>query len=89
MPEPIFMKLGMYIMASEPVSTAYFINPSHQSVSVYVFLLSLLGNGSVKTSPRQRIHAIEELLAFSMRSVSYQRKVGRLVIPRTSCIFVV
>jgi hypothetical protein len=29
---PIFMKLGMYTMAPEAVSTAYFINPSHQSV---------------------------------------------------------
>jgi hypothetical protein len=28
MPEPIFMKLGMYIMAPEPISTAYFRNPS-------------------------------------------------------------
>jgi hypothetical protein len=31
-PEPIFMKFGMYIMASEPVLTAYSINSSHQSV---------------------------------------------------------
>jgi hypothetical protein len=37
MPEPIVMKLGMYIMAPEPISMAYFINPSHQSVSVCVF----------------------------------------------------
>jgi hypothetical protein len=38
MPEPIFMKLGMYIMTPEPISTAYFIDPSHQS---------LIGNGLV------------------------------------------
>jgi hypothetical protein len=25
MPESVFMKLGMYIMAPEPISTAYFI----------------------------------------------------------------
>jgi hypothetical protein len=30
------MKLGMYIMATEPISTAYLINPSHQSVCLYV-----------------------------------------------------
>jgi hypothetical protein len=30
------MKLGMYIMAPEPISTAYVINPSHQSVCIYV-----------------------------------------------------
>jgi hypothetical protein len=37
MPEPIFMKLGMYITAPEPISTAYFINPSHQSVCLFVY----------------------------------------------------
>jgi hypothetical protein len=31
------MKLGMYIMAPEPTSMAYFINPSHQSVCLYVY----------------------------------------------------
>jgi hypothetical protein len=33
----IFMKLGMYIMAPEPMSMAYFLNPSHQSVCLYVY----------------------------------------------------
>jgi hypothetical protein len=61
MPEPIFMKLGMCIMAIEPISGAYFINPSHQSVCLYVYpscrckatarlsvsLHSVLGNGWV------------------------------------------
>jgi hypothetical protein len=59
MPEPIFIKLGTYIMAPEPISTAYFINPSRQSVSACVSFLSLLGKGSVKCIPpfiaRQRI----------------------------------
>jgi hypothetical protein len=74
---PIYMKLGVYIMATEPISTAYVINSSHQSVSLYMHpsyrckamgrlsasVLSLLGNGSVNTFPQQRIHAtIEELL---------------------------
>jgi hypothetical protein len=35
-PGPVFTKLGMYIMAPELISTAYFINPSRQSVSVCV-----------------------------------------------------
>jgi hypothetical protein len=35
--EPIFMKLGMYIMAPEPISTEYIINPSHQPVCLYVY----------------------------------------------------
>jgi hypothetical protein len=76
MPEPIVMKLGIYIMAPEPISTTDFINPSHQTVMGGP--LSLLGNGSVNTFPLQRIHATETLLTvlFSVRSVSYQRNVG-------------
>jgi hypothetical protein len=35
-------------MAPEPISKGYFINPSNQSVYLYVYPLSLLGNGSVK-----------------------------------------
>jgi hypothetical protein len=35
-PEPIFMKLGMYTMAPQPISTTYFINTSHQSVFLCV-----------------------------------------------------
>jgi hypothetical protein len=64
-------------MATEPISTAYFIKPSHQSVCLYVYpsyrckatarlsvsLLSVLGNGQVNKFPQQRIHAtIEGLL---------------------------
>jgi hypothetical protein len=41
MAEPIYMKLGTYIMAPEPISTAYFINPSHQSVCLYVYSLNV------------------------------------------------
>jgi hypothetical protein len=59
----------------------YFTNPSHQSVSLYVSLLSLLGN----TFPLQLIHdTTEELLdaSFSMRYVSYQREfIGLSVYP--------
>jgi hypothetical protein len=36
-PEQICMKLGMYVMAREPNSTVYFINPSHQSLCLYVY----------------------------------------------------
>jgi hypothetical protein len=32
----VFKKLGMYIMAPEAISTAYFINPSHQSLCLYI-----------------------------------------------------
>jgi hypothetical protein len=36
MPEPIFMTFGLYIMAPEPIPTAYLITPSHQSACLYV-----------------------------------------------------
>jgi hypothetical protein len=36
MPDPIFVTLHMCIMAPEPISTEYFINPSHQSVFLYL-----------------------------------------------------
>jgi hypothetical protein len=51
------MKLGIYIMAPEPISAAYFINPSLQSVSVCVSLLSLQDNDWVirRFGARQRI----------------------------------
>jgi hypothetical protein len=45
----------MYIMTPEPILTAYLINPSQQSVCLCI-PLSLLGNGSVKTLPRQSEH---------------------------------
>jgi hypothetical protein len=51
-PEPIFMKLGTYITAPEPNSTAQLKNLFHQSLCLYVYPLSLLGNGSVETLPR-------------------------------------
>jgi hypothetical protein len=37
MPDTVFMKLGVYIMAPKPISTAYFRNPSHQSMCQYVY----------------------------------------------------
>jgi hypothetical protein len=37
MPEPIFMKLGTYITAPEPISTAQLKNLFHQFVCPYVY----------------------------------------------------
>jgi hypothetical protein len=50
----------MYITGPEPISTAYFINPSHQNVCLHVYPLPLLGNGSIDTFTRQPIHATIE-----------------------------
>jgi hypothetical protein len=53
-PELVFMKLGMYIVTPEPVSTAYFINPSHQSVCLHVYprVTSLVESMSPAPLPR-------------------------------------
>jgi hypothetical protein len=77
MPEPIFVKSGTYIMAPEPISTAYFINPSTGLCgSVCIPARQRLGkNVTAATNVHKRI---EELLdaSFSMVSMSYQGKVG-------------
>jgi hypothetical protein len=39
---------------------SWHLSPSHQSVCLYVYPLSLLGNGSVNTYPQQRIHTTTE-----------------------------
>jgi hypothetical protein len=52
MPEPIFMKLDSITWHRSPFQRhTFFMNSSHRSVCVCVSLLSLLGNGSVKTLP--------------------------------------
>jgi hypothetical protein len=79
MPELIFMKLGMYIMTVEPMWTAYFINHFHPSVSVCVSPIVDRQRLGINITAAMNTHVtIEELLdaSFSMRSVSYQRKVG-------------
>jgi hypothetical protein len=88
--KPIFLKFGMYIMEPKPNRTAYFINPSHQFVCLYVSPFIVAGQRLGKNLlifARQRhsknfiavtnTHAtVEKLLeaSFSMRSVSYQGK---------------
>jgi hypothetical protein len=86
-PEPIYMKFDIYVMLLEPISTAYFINPSHQSVCLCVYpRLSPLGNGSVNAFPWRSVHAaIKELFGrvvfFAVRLVSKGRVCVSLRIP--------
>jgi hypothetical protein len=74
------MKLGKYIIAPEPISTAYFINHSHQSVYLYVYPPTVARKRFRKnvTAATNTKATIEELLdgSYSTHSVSYQRKVG-------------
>jgi hypothetical protein len=60
MPEPISIKLGMYIMAPEPISTAYLINP-HQSVCLYVYV-ARQQLGKIVTDAMNTHTAIEDCL---------------------------
>jgi hypothetical protein len=87
MPKPICMKTGMYIMAPEPISTTYIINPTHRSVCLYVYPLIVARQRLRKnvTAVTNTHATIEELLdtSFYMRSMSYQ---GKLVLPRISCL---
>jgi hypothetical protein len=74
------MKLGMYVMELEPISAEYFINPSPQSVCLYVYpsVVTKQRLGKNVTAATNTQTTIEELLdpSFWIRSVSYQRKGG-------------
>jgi hypothetical protein len=78
MPEPVSMKLGVYIMATESISMAYFINLCHQSVCLHVYPSIVARQQLGKSVPRAiNIHAtMEQLLnaSFSIRSLSYQSR---------------
>jgi hypothetical protein len=88
MDEPVIKKFGTYVMAPESISTVYFINPSHQSVCLYVYSMSLLGNGSVKASLRQRIQRLEELFHVIFYAVRVASKEStRLRLPKTFSYF--
>jgi hypothetical protein len=83
---PIFIKLGMYIMTSELISTVYFINPFHQSACLS--LLSLLRNGCVNNVPavmntRNNIIIVGRVDFCEVRAISKENK--RLILPRTFC----
>lgn len=79
-PEPIFMKLGMYIMTPEPISSTYIIDLSHVPVCLQVYPLNVANQrlGKNVTEVSNMDASIEELFnaSFPMRYVSYQRNVG-------------
>jgi hypothetical protein len=61
---------------TEPISLAYLINPSHHSAYLYMYLLSLPGNGSVEkvTAATNTYGTIKFVATFSIRHMSYQRE---------------
>jgi hypothetical protein len=64
MAEPFFMKAGILIMAPEPISTAYFINPSHQSMRLHLYPATVATQrlGKNDTAATNTYATIEELL---------------------------
>jgi hypothetical protein len=74
MPEPVFMTLGVYIIGSVPIKATYFINPSRQSVYLYVYpsLFARQRIGKVVTAGTNTQGTIEDILDASlyMRFVS-------------------
>jgi hypothetical protein len=89
MPEPIFMKLGMYVMAPAPISMAYVVNPSHQSVCIPFIIIRqrLCKNVTAVTNTRNNRRIVWHSIFYAVPVVS---KASRgLVLPRTSCTMIV
>jgi hypothetical protein len=88
--EPICLNVDMYIMAPEPISKAYFLNVSQQSVCLYLYppppivAGQRLGKhvpGATKTRNNKRIDG--RIILCAARVVSKEKR--GLVLPRTSC----
>jgi hypothetical protein len=80
------LKHGLYIMVPEPISTAYFINLSLQSVFVRMRIPPITARQRLGTNvtavPNTHVTIKESLDAsFSMQLVSYRRKVGDQFFP--------
>jgi hypothetical protein len=93
MPEPIFVKLPMYIMALEPISTAHFITPPppNQSVCLYVYLpivaREFLGIKSYHGSECTRNNRRFVGLVFFYAVCVVSKISMRLFLSITSCIY--
>jgi hypothetical protein len=75
------MKPGMYAMARETISTAYFINPSHQSVYLPTFAKQRLGKNVTAATNTHNNIIIVGLVLCAVRFVSKESR--RLDLPRT------
>jgi hypothetical protein len=82
------MKLDIYVVAPEPISTTYFVNPSHQSVCLYVYSSIVAGQRLGKTvTAATNIHNNRRIVGRvgfnTVRVVSKESR--RLVLPGISC----
>jgi hypothetical protein len=86
MTESIFMKLGMCIMTPEPISTAYFIYPSHQYVySPTVVRQRLVKNVIASTNTLNSWRIVGRVVFYAVHIVS--RKVGYQFFPELLVFF--
>jgi hypothetical protein len=76
-------------MASEPMWTVYFINVSHLAVCMHVYV-ARQRLGKYVTSATNTQTTIEEWLdfSFSMRFMSYQRKIRDYFFPELIVIYI-
>jgi hypothetical protein len=79
-------------MALEPISTAYFINPSHHSVCLYVYPHNVARQrlGKKDTANEYRLNnrrIFERVVFYAVQVVS--KKSMLLVLPRASCFYLV
>jgi hypothetical protein len=77
----------MHVMAPELISTAYFINPSHQSVCLYVYPSTFARQGlskNVTAATNTRNNRIFGRIIFCVVHISKESR--QLVLPRTSCL---
>jgi hypothetical protein len=77
--EAIFMKLCNYTMATEPTSTAYFINLSHQSVCLYVYSLIVARERLFKNLPIVVMQRLGKKKVTAAANTHKSRIVGRVV----------
>jgi hypothetical protein len=77
------MKLGVYITATEPISTMYFINPFHQFVCLYVYVSIVVRHRYRGNEYKQRIQATIEELLDAVRALSKESLWVSLCTPLT------
>jgi hypothetical protein len=86
MEKPVIIKFGIYIMALESISTAYFINFSHQSMCLYVYPPVIARQRRCKNVTTHNYRRISGRgIFYSVRIVS--RKVDDYFFPKPLVLF--
>jgi hypothetical protein len=73
----------MYIMAPEPISEAYFINASHQSVCMRIVAMHLLGKNVTAAMNTRKTRSVGRVFFYAVGVVSKESR--RLVLPSAFC----